>query len=88
MTSDGKKIATADIFSRNKKDWTVVDIEVDEQFRRAGIATKIYNTFEELGYRLIPSSESDVEYTYLSPDGEKFWTSRKLSRNTKPQNSS
>lgn len=62
-----KQIGYAEILSNQNH---IEDIEIDEEFRRKGIATYIYNYIErDLGKFLIPSSEQ-------LEDGKQFWKSR------------
>jgi hypothetical protein len=64
----GKKVGEARL-SHTKKH--VVDIEIDKEHRRKGLATALYNHIEKhLGHKLSPSP------TWQTPDGKSFWASR------------
>lgn len=73
------KLITYDIWFRNKNigyvellsnNNYIEDIEIDENFRRKGLATYVYNYIEkDLGKFLIPSAEQ-------LEDGKKFWKNR------------
>ena len=53
-----------------EKKGSVEEITVYSQFRRRGIATAVYDTFEYLGFIVVPSDN-------VKPDGRKFWNNRK-----------
>lgn len=48
---------------------SVEEIVVFREFRRKGIATAIYNHFEKMGFRVVPSDD-------VKPDGRAFWDKR------------
>jgi GNAT superfamily N-acetyltransferase len=56
-------------FKKIDGEWTGDIVHVYPQFRRQGIATKMYNYAEDLVGKIIPSKT-------LKPKGKKFWASR------------
>lgn len=74
VVRNGKEIARGEISKDNEWDddrgASVQDIVVDYNYRRKGIATKIYNEIERrLNYKLHPSDD-------VKPDGKEFWNYR------------
>jgi GNAT superfamily N-acetyltransferase len=67
-TSDGTDVGGAR-FKKIDGVWTGDIVHVYPQFRRQGVATKIYDYAEELVGKIIPSKT-------LKPKGKKFWSSR------------
>lgn len=66
---DGKEVGEARLSHTGKY---VVDLSVDKNHRRKGLATALYKHIENhLGYNLTPSP------THQTPDGKAFWASRK-----------
>lgn len=56
---------------------SVEEIVVSEKYRRRGIATAVYDYFQSLGYKIVPSDS-------LKPDGLEFWKSRQLFEDDEP----
>ena len=71
VKQQGQVIAQA-IFrtTENPDDLNSDDTWVDKNYRRMGIATKMYNWAQELGNTVVPSK-------FRSTAGKKFWKSRK-----------
>jgi GNAT superfamily N-acetyltransferase len=67
-TSDGTDVGGAR-FKKIDGAWTGDIVHVYPQFRRQGIATKIYDYAEDLVGKIIPSKT-------LKPKGKKFWDNR------------
>ena len=68
VTSDGSDVGGAR-FKKIDGVWTGDIVHVYPQFRRQGVATKIYDYAEELVGKINPSKT-------LKPKGKKFWSSR------------
>jgi len=68
VTHDGREIARANL---NDDQTYVTSVRVEPEFRRKGVATRLYDHIEhDIGRKLVPSP------TYQTPDGRAFLQSR------------
>lgn len=77
-TESGEEIAQAFVHKNNNGQWAVMNVNVDAPYRRAGIASKMYDELEKAGYKLQPSDHvhaGDAD-AYLTDDGAAFWKNR------------
>jgi GNAT superfamily N-acetyltransferase len=54
--------------------WTAYDLWVNEEWRRQGVATLIYDTMEEAGMKTVPEGRPGK----LKPNGRAFWDNRRI----------
>jgi len=67
---DGREVARADVVEDGKGDY-LTSVHVEDDYKRQGIATALYDFIEaDLGRSLRPSP------TYQTPDAQAFWRSR------------
>lgn len=68
---NGAMVGFAEFYCSSETSGNVEDVQVENPWRRKGVASKMYDFLKLLGYRVEPSNKR------IEPDGRAFWAARK-----------